>query len=76
MTKRVVLDWSRLLGFDQIARPAGELEPQLTDPRMTKLGPKVGTKPCTVRRDDGVQEQVRTRLGAKVGVKPRDRFAG
>ena len=64
MAKRVVLDWSRLLGFDQIARP-GKVESKPTGARMTKVGPKVGEKP----------PERFAKIGAKVGIKPPDRFA-
>jgi len=39
------LDWSKLLGFDQTTRSETEQGAQrLTDPRMAKLGGKIGTK--------------------------------
>jgi hypothetical protein len=42
--KRIVLDWSRLLGFDQVRRrPAAA--PGLADPRVAKLGVRIGAKP-------------------------------
>ncbi len=44
-TPKIPLDWSRLLGFE-LAEPVEEkLAPaKLADPRLTKLGAKVGTK--------------------------------
>jgi hypothetical protein len=40
------LDWSKLLGFDQATRSeAGKDVARLTDPRMAKLGAKIGGKP-------------------------------
>jgi hypothetical protein len=39
------LDWSKLLGFDQATRSESAAGAQrLTDPRLAKLGGKVGTK--------------------------------
>ena len=44
------LDWSKLLGFDQATRNESEQGAQrLTDPRMAKLGAKVGSKPGAKR---------------------------
>jgi hypothetical protein len=41
----VVLDWSKLLGFDQAARDEGQAAAAgLNDPRLTKLGAKFGRK--------------------------------
>jgi hypothetical protein len=41
----IKLDWSRLLGFDQAAHSADEgAANQLNDPRLAKLGAKVGQK--------------------------------
>ena len=42
---KVVLDWSKLLGFDQ-AVPAGAAATTagLNDPRLAKLGAKFGNK--------------------------------
>ena len=48
---KVPLDWSRLLGFDQ-AEPAGDKPApvRLRDPRLVKLGAKIGGKnPSDVR---------------------------
>ncbi len=43
---KVRLDWSRLLGFDQAAAPATEaLVPALSEPRLARLGAKLGPKP-------------------------------
>jgi hypothetical protein len=40
------LDWSKLLGFDQATRSETEQSGlRLTDPRLAKLGGKVGNKP-------------------------------
>jgi hypothetical protein len=41
----VVLDWSRLLGFDQATRDEGQAAASgLNDPRLVKLGAKFGRK--------------------------------
>ena len=41
----VVLDWSRLLGFDQATRNEGQTAAEsLNDPRLVKLGAKFGRK--------------------------------
>ena len=41
----IKLDWSRLLGFDQVEPPAANTsEARLSAPRLAKLGSKVGTK--------------------------------
>lgn len=41
----IKLDWSRLLGFDQAAQSVDEVPAnQLNDPRLAKLGAKVGGK--------------------------------
>jgi hypothetical protein len=66
--KQVVLDWSRLLGFDQ-ASERNPAAPQISDARLGKLGSKVGSKGCTVRRDAGAAG-LRSAIGAKVGSKP------
>ncbi len=44
-SRRVPLDWSRLLGFDQVERSAAVPATRLTDPRLARLGAKVGAKP-------------------------------
>jgi hypothetical protein len=73
--KKIVLDWSRLLGFDQASRE-DVVEPRISDPRLGKLGSKVGSKGCSVRRDGGsdvgvkVGAKVGVKIGAKVGLKP------
>jgi hypothetical protein len=43
--EKITLDWSRLLGFDQVAREHEERPVALRDARLTK----VGTKPCQIR---------------------------
>jgi len=45
-TPKIKLDWSRLLGFEQ-AIPTGEAADaiRLTDPRLSKIGVKIGSKP-------------------------------
>jgi hypothetical protein len=45
-TPNVKLDWSRLLGFDQVAAPATATETprRLSDPRLAKIGSKIGVK--------------------------------
>jgi hypothetical protein len=50
----IPLDWSRLLGFDQVVRSDGNEPVTLHDARLTK----VGNKPCQIRNP------------AKVGLKP------
>jgi hypothetical protein len=42
-TPKVKLDWSRLLGFDQ-APPADIEAVRLGNPRLVKLGSKIGQK--------------------------------
>lgn len=48
----VKLDWSRLLGFDQVAAAADQPEAasRLSDPRLAKLGAKIGIKGGGMRR--------------------------
>ena len=41
----IPLDWSRLLGFDQVTREDGDAPATLRDARLTK----VGAKPCQIR---------------------------
>ena len=42
---KIKLDWSRLFGFDQAPRPGGSDDAtRLANPRLTKLGAKVGGK--------------------------------
>jgi hypothetical protein len=42
---KIKLDWSRLLGFDQAARPGGDDGPaRLSDTQLAKLGAKFGSK--------------------------------
>jgi len=67
--RKIVLDWSRLLGFDQItARSAAAAE--LSDPRLARLGSKVGSKGCSVRGDAAVLRDARmAKVGSKVGIK-------
>jgi hypothetical protein len=44
-TPTIKLDWSRLLGFDQAARPGDNGGPaRLTDAQLAKLGAKFGSK--------------------------------
>jgi hypothetical protein len=43
-SRSVRLDWSRLLGFDQVSRPASGDASRLTDPRLARLGSKIGVK--------------------------------
>ncbi len=44
-TPKVQLDWTRLLGFDQADCVAEKTEPaKLNDPRLAKLGAKIGGK--------------------------------
>jgi hypothetical protein len=41
----IKLDWSRLLGFDQAAQGLDDVAAnQFSDPRLAKLGAKVGQK--------------------------------
>lgn len=51
----VNLDWSRLLGFDQVRRPEGTVP--------SRIGAKVGRKP------EGSSSVALVRIGAKVGRK-------
>ena len=45
-TSKVKLDWSRLLGFDQAASASDDAGAmRLNDPRLAKLGSKIGPKP-------------------------------
>ena len=45
-TPKVKLDWSRLLGFEQAVSNDGEADAiRLTDPRLGRMGVKVGSKP-------------------------------
>ncbi len=47
-TPKIQLDWSRLLGFD-LAEPADErvAPAKLVDPRLARLGAKIGKKPVS-----------------------------
>lgn len=54
----VLLDYSKLLGFDQIASNTSSLG--------NKLGAKVGGKPV----DETITLSLGTKVGAKVGLKP------
>jgi hypothetical protein len=50
--RKVTLDWSRLLGFDQVSTDGGPVDASaasLTDPRLAVLGGKVGEKGCRIR---------------------------
>ena len=54
-TSTIKLDWSKLLGFDQATRVAGQSEgARVAGPALAKLGTKVGgkigTKPGLLRR--------------------------
>jgi hypothetical protein len=40
---KIVLDWSRLLGFDQAPRDTGEVV-RLDAPALSKVGGKIGVK--------------------------------
>ena len=43
--KTVKLDWTRLLGFDQVGSDSEQASPvKLSDPRLVKLGLKPGVK--------------------------------
>jgi len=45
-TPKVKLDWSRLLGFEQAVSGGEEADAvRLTDPRLGKIGVKIGSKP-------------------------------
>ena len=45
-TARITLDWSKLLGFDQVAEQvAVTRSSSLADPRLARIGAKVGVKP-------------------------------
>lgn len=74
MKHRIQLDWSRLLGFDQVAgRRLDETrlaksgsKPEVT-PNTRLIGAKAGSKPQAVEAPG--------RIGAKAGLKPADRRA-
>ena len=40
----IKLDWSRLLGFDQAVPNGDHGAARLSDPRLAKLGAKIGVK--------------------------------
>ena len=45
---KIQLDWSRLLGFDLAEQADGARTPaKLADPRLAKLGAKIGVKPLS-----------------------------
>jgi len=43
--RRVQLDWSRLLGFDQAPAPDRECDPTRRRVRLARLGSRVSVKP-------------------------------
>lgn len=50
----VKLDWSRLLGFDQVSKRAVDARVSgLSDPRLTRIGAKVGIAKTGPQRDTG-----------------------
>lgn len=50
----IKFDWSRLLGFDQAAQSVDEVAAnQLHDPRLAKLGAKVGQKQAGLKLGRG-----------------------
>jgi hypothetical protein len=53
------LDWSRLLGFDQVVREGDEESISLHDGRLTK----VGVKPCRIRNFAMVGTKQNLRFG-------------
>jgi hypothetical protein len=55
--KSVKLDWTRLLGFDQVPSSSSTATPITQDPRIAKIGIKPGIKP-------GIK------VGIKSGIKP------
>ena len=45
-TTKVKLDWSQLLGFEQAVTSGEDADAiRLTDPRLGKIGVKIGSKP-------------------------------
>lgn len=79
---RVILDWQRLLGFDQAAAADNVASATTLSPKIgpkeargfgdcaSTLGAKVGQKPDVLRRDGSFG----SRLHAKVGQKSDMRF--
>lgn len=62
VTSKINLDWSKLLGFDQVAR--GDAEP------ASRIGAKVGGKGISNSLGAKVGSKgISTKLGAKVGEK-------
>jgi len=57
----IALDWSRLLGFDQVMRQGGEAPATIQDPRLTK----VGAKPCQIRNFAKVGRKLVVRSGPR-----------
>jgi len=55
----IPLDWSCLLGFDQVVREDGEGPATLHDTRLTK----VGAKPCQIRNPGLVGPEPARRSG-------------
>jgi len=55
----IALDWSRLLGFDQVVRKGGEALATTQDARLTK----VGAKPCKIRNGAMVGRELSLRSG-------------
>ncbi len=43
-TPRIAIDWQRLLGFDQTTRQDDDQAVKLANPRMAKVGAKIGSK--------------------------------
>jgi hypothetical protein len=63
--KTIKLDWTRLLGFDQTPEVTGSGQ------SAGRLGAKVGSKDCSVRRGEPVSPgRLRDPRMAKVGTKP------
>jgi len=55
----IPLDWSRLLGFDQVVRKGGDETATIQDARLTK----VGAKPCMIRNGAMVGRKLAPRRG-------------
>lgn len=64
--RRIVLEWSKMLGFDQATRQAPEAK--VGEKSKAKLGAKVGAKPG-VKVGEKPAVKLDARLGSKVGAK-------
>ncbi len=67
-TRKVALDWSRLLGFDQV--DASACQPgDIRDPRLSGLHAKEG-----IKTGPKIGQKAGSKLGVKAGVKPGIKF--